>query len=168
MGCCYSHHKSAKHPSRKKKTSVPQTPANKGEVGLVGAPCWHQFRTVVFTTEHRETLQEKMECQPAGENGASCGNILRTISDPGHPSKREREEREATRAEYRSVCVACVRGRGIAMKHQTSAVGRSDEGRLHTFVKDNCLSVTRQSARDHSAGHQRDQDDSEQHVHGYT
>ena len=63
----------------------------------------------------------------------------RTISTPGQLSKKEREEHEATHAQYRSWCIACVRGRGIAMKlHRNIGAGR-DEGKLHTFVMDCCF-----------------------------
>ena len=60
-------------------------------------------------------------------------------SDPGQPSKRAREEHEATHAQYRRWCVAFVRGRRIAMQHHRTTDAGSDDGRLHTFVMDYCL-----------------------------
>ena len=76
-----------------------------------------------------------MECD--AEDPAEQDADSKTISDPGQPSKREREEHEATHAQCRSWCIACVRGRGVALKHfrNTSA----DEERLHTFVMDYCF-----------------------------
>ena len=64
---------------------------------------------------------------------------VKAISNPGQPSKKEREEHEATHAQYRSWCSAYVRGRGIAMKHHRSAGAESDEIKLHTFVMDYCF-----------------------------
>ena len=58
---------------------------------------------------------------------------------PAKPSKKEREEHEETHAQYQSWCIACVRGRGIAMKHLRSTGAWSDEGKLHTFVMDYCF-----------------------------
>ena len=40
---------------------------------------------------------------------------MKAISVPEQPSKREREEHEATHAQCSSWCVACVRGRGVAI-----------------------------------------------------
>ena len=96
-------------------------------------------------------MGEDMECD-AEDQAEQDADRVRTISDPGQPSKREREELEATHAQYRSWCIACVRGRGVAMKHfrNTSA----DEERLHTFVMGLLLSVARKPARNHSASYQ--------------
>ena len=57
-----------------------------------------------------------MECD-AEDQAEQDADRVRTISDPGQPSKREREEHEATHAQYRSWCIARVRGRGVAMRH---------------------------------------------------
>ena len=40
-------------------------------------------------------------------------------------------------AQYRSWCAACVRGRGVAMKHFRGASAQDE--RMHTFVMDCCL-----------------------------
>ena len=61
-------------------------------------------------------MGEEMECE-AEDQAEQDADRVRTISDPGQPSKRERQEHEATHAQYRSWCIACVRGRGVAMKH---------------------------------------------------
>ena len=59
--------------------------------------------------------------------------------DPGQPSKKEREEHEATHAQHRSWCIACVRGRDIAMKHHRRTGAGRDERKLHTLVMDYCF-----------------------------
>ena len=61
-----------------------------------------------------------------------------TISDPGQPSKKG-EEHEATHVQNRSWCIACVRGRGIAMKHHRSTGAGRDKGKLNTFLMDYCF-----------------------------
>ena len=61
-------------------------------------------------------LGEEMESE-AEDQAEQDADKVRTISDPGQPSKREREEHEATHAQYRSCCIAYVRCRGVAMKH---------------------------------------------------
>ena len=81
-----------------------------------------------------EALEEEMECELENETVQDAERV-RTISNPGQPSKREREEHEATHAQYRSWCTARVRGRGVVMKHDSV----SDEGKLHTFVMDYCF-----------------------------
>ena len=100
-----------------------------------------------------EALGEEMECELEDET-VQDAERLRTISNLGHPSKKEREEHEATHARYRSWYIACLRERGIAMKHHRST--HIDDGLL--------LSITRQSARNNSAGHQGDQDQGNQYV----
>ena len=55
-------------------------------------------------------MGEEMECD-AEDQAEQDADRVRTISDPGQPSKREREEHEATHAQYRSWCIACVRGK---------------------------------------------------------
>ena len=85
-----------------------------------------------------EALEEEMECELEDETVQDAQRV-RTISNPRQPSKKEREEHEATHAQYRTWCIACVRGRGIAMKHHRSTGARSDEGKLHTFVMDHCF-----------------------------
>ena len=77
---------------------------------------------------------EEMECEAEDQAEQDADKVR--ISDPGQPSKREREEREATHAQYRSWCIACVRGRRVAMKHFRNTF--ADEERLHTFVMDYC------------------------------
>ena len=66
-----------------------------------------------------EELEEEMECELEHETVQDAERV-RTISNPGQPSQKECEEHEATHAQYRSRCIACVRGRGIAMKHHRS------------------------------------------------
>ena len=61
-------------------------------------------------------LGAEMECE-AEIQAEQDAERVRTISDPEQPSRREREEHDATHAQHRSWCIACVRGRGIAMKH---------------------------------------------------
>ena len=85
-----------------------------------------------------ETLEEEMECELEDETVQDADRV-RTISNPGQPSRKEREEHDATHAQYRSWCIACVRGRGIAMKHHRSTAAGSDEGKLHTFAIDFCF-----------------------------
>ena len=63
-----------------------------------------------------EALEEEMDCDLEDETVHDAERV-RTISNPGQPSKKKREEHEATHARYRSWCIACVRGRGIAVKH---------------------------------------------------
>ena len=57
-----------------------------------------------------EALEEEMECVLEDETVQDPGRA-RTISNPGQPSKEELEEHEATHAQYRSWCIARVRGR---------------------------------------------------------
>ena len=76
-----------------------------------------------------ETLEEEMECELEDET-VQDPERLRNISNPGQPSKKKREEHEATHAQYRSWCITCVRGRGGS---------GSDKGKLHTFVMDCCF-----------------------------
>ena len=85
-----------------------------------------------------EALKEDMECEPEGETVQDAVRV-RTISDQGQPSKREREKHEATRAQCRGWCNAYVRGRGIAMRHHRSTCAESVEGKFHTFVMDYCF-----------------------------
>ena len=85
-----------------------------------------------------DALEGGMECELEDETVQEPERV-RTISNPGQPSKKEREEHEATHAQYRSRCIACVRGRGIAMKCNRSTGAGSDEGRLHTFVMVCCF-----------------------------
>ena len=54
-----------------------------------------------------EALEDEMECELEDETVEDAERV-RTVSDPGQPSRREREEHEATRAQYRSWCIACV------------------------------------------------------------
>ena len=84
-------------------------------------------------------LGEEMECE-LEHQAEQDADRLRSISDSGQPSRRERKEHEATDAQCRSWCIARVRGRGFAMKHLRNVVERSDEKRLHTFVLDYCSS----------------------------
>ena len=86
----------------------------------------------MFILDMWRALGEEMECE-AEDQSEQDADKVRTISDPGQPSKREREEHEATHAQYRSWCIACVRGRGVAMKHFRNTF--ADEERLHTFVR---------------------------------
>ena len=58
----------------------------------------------------REALEEEMECELQDETVQDPERV-RTISNPGQPSKKEREEYEATHTQYRSWCIACVRER---------------------------------------------------------
>ena len=76
-----------------------------------------------------EALEEEMECELENETVQDPDRV-RTISNPGQPSKKEREEHEATHAQYRSWCITCVRRRGIAMRHHRSTGAESEEGRL--------------------------------------
>ena len=69
-------------------------------------------------------LGEEMECE-AEDQAEQDADKVRTISDPEQPSKREREEHEATHAQYRSV----------KLFRNTYA----DEERLRTFVMDCCF-----------------------------
>ena len=80
------------------------------------------------------SLDEVME-----DDAVQDAERVRTISDPGQPCKTESEEHEATHAQQRSWCIACVRGRGIATKHHRSTGAGSDGSRLHTFVMDYCF-----------------------------
>ena len=80
-----------------------------------------------------EALEEEIECEREDETLLDA-EIVRTTSDPGLPSKKEREEHEATHAQHRSWCIACVRGRDIAMKHHRRTDVGSGEGKLHTLV----------------------------------
>ena len=103
------------------------------------------FRGIMSHDEHiltlnvdGESLEEEMECEQEDET-VQDAEAVRTVSNPGQPSKKEREEHEATHAQYRSWCVACVRCRGIAMKHHSSIGAGSDEGKLHTFVMFCCF-----------------------------
>ena len=95
-----------------------------------------------------EAPEEEMKCELEDEP-YRIQKRVRTISDPGQHSKKEREEHEATHAQYRSWCTACVRGRGTAMKHHRSIGAGSAKGKMHTFVNQ-----------------QRNQDQGDQHVHG--
>ena len=47
-----------------------------------------------------------MECEDEAQESESA----KTVSDLRQPSRREREEHEATHAQYRSWRIACVRG----------------------------------------------------------
>ena len=95
-----------------------------------------------------EALEEEMECEPWEETARS--RKVRTISDLGQPSKKEREEHEATHEQFRSWCIVCVRGRGIATKHHRSIGAESDEGTLHSFVMDYCWCSSRSHQSVHS------------------
>ena len=64
-----------------------------------------------------EAPEEEMECE-LEEETVQDPERVRTISNPGQPSKKEREEHEATHAQHRSWCISCGRGRGIAMTLQ--------------------------------------------------
>ena len=48
-----------------------------------------------------EALEEEMECELEDETERDAERV-RTISNPGQPSKKEREEHEATHTQYRS------------------------------------------------------------------
>ena len=64
-----------------------------------------------------------MQCELEDETVQNAERV-RTISDPGQPSKREREGHEATHAQYRRWCIACVRRHGIVMKnHRSTGAG---------------------------------------------
>ena len=54
------------------------------------------------------------------------------------------------------------------MKHERSIGAGSDEGTLHTFVMDYCFPSQGSQQRDHCADHQRNQDQGDQHVHGFS
>ena len=56
-----------------------------------------------------EALEEEMECK-LEDKTVQDPERGRTISNTGPPSKKKREEHEATHAHYRSWCIACVRG----------------------------------------------------------
>ena len=77
-----------------------------------------------------------MECELENQVEQDADRV-RLIPDPGEPNRREREAHEVTHVPCRSWCIACVRGRGVAMTHfrNTSA----DEERLHTFEMDYCF-----------------------------
>ena len=85
-----------------------------------------------------DALEGEMECELEDETVQEPERV-RTISIPGQPSKKEREKHEATHAQYRSWCIVCVRGRGIAMKYHRSTGAGSEEGRLHMFVMVYCF-----------------------------
>ena len=90
-----------------------------------------------------EALEKEMECELEDET-VQDAEIVRIFSDPGLPSKNEREEHEATHAQHRSWCTACVRGRGIANKHHRSTGAGRDEKVRH--IRDGLLlPITRQS-----------------------
>ena len=94
----------------------------------------------IFTLDvDGEAPEEEMECELEEETVQDPGGV-RTISNPGQASKKEREEHEATHAKHRSWCISCGRGRGIAMTHHRSTGAGGDEGKLHTFVMDYCFS----------------------------
>ena len=79
---------------------------------------------------------EEMECDDEEQAPQESENA-KTSSDPGQPSKREREEHVATHVQYGSWCVAYVRGGGVAMKHFRSASAHDE--RMHTLVVDYCF-----------------------------
>ena len=54
-----------------------------------------------------EALEEEMECEHEDDTVQDAERV-RTISDPRQPSKKEREEHEATHAQDRCWCIACV------------------------------------------------------------
>ena len=57
-----------------------------------------------------------MECDNE-EQAEQESEKLKAISDPGQPSKREREDHEAAaHAQYRSWCVACVREEEVSQR----------------------------------------------------
>ena len=68
-----------------------------------------------------EALEEEMGCEREDETVQDAERVS-TISNPALPSKKEREKHEATHPQYRSWCIACVRGRGITMKHHWALV----------------------------------------------
>ena len=107
-----------------------------------------------------EALEEEMECELEDETVQDTERV-RSISNPGQPSKKEREEHEATHAQYRSwgrgVCMCETWNRDEAPQEHTGA--GSDEGSLHTFV----MVCFPSQGRDH----QRIQDQGDQHVHGF-
>ena len=112
-----------------------------------------------------EAPEEEMECE-LEDDTVQDPERVRTISNPGQPSKKEREEHEATHAKHRSWCISCGRGRGIAMTHHRSTGARGDEGKV-AHIRDGLLfPITRQSARNHNVGHQGNQDQGDQYVHG--
>ena len=91
---------------------------------------------IIVCNGDQEMRGEEMECDDE-EQAPQESEKVKTSCDPGQHSKREREEHEATRVHYRSWCVACVRGRGVAMKHLRSASAHDE--RMHTLVMDYCF-----------------------------
>ena len=77
-------------------------------------------------------MGQEMECD-AEDQAEQNADRVRTVSDAGQPSKKKaRRTRSDARAIQKLVHCACVRGRGVAMKHfrNTSA---------HKFVMDYCF-----------------------------
>ena len=63
-------------------------------------------RELLASHEDEDEGEKEMEC----EDTAQETERAKTVSDLGQPSRREREEHEATHAQYRSWRIACARG----------------------------------------------------------
>ena len=89
-------------------------------------------------------LAEDDECEDVGEKP-------KVLRDPGLPSKRQREEHDATHIPYRSWCSHCVRGSGRdAQSRQIKGeINQTDVPRLHLdycfFTEDSKLEDSRTS-----------------------
>ena len=77
-----------------------------------------------------------MECELENQAEQDADRV-RLIPDPGKPIRREREAHEVTYVPCRSWCIACVRGRGVALTHFRNTT--ADEERLHTFEMYYCF-----------------------------
>ena len=77
-----------------------------------------------------------MECELENQADQDADRV-RLIPDPGQPNRREREAHEVTHVPCRSWCIACVRGRGVALTHFRNTT--AGEERLHTFEMYYCF-----------------------------
>ena len=83
--------------------------------------------------EDDDVRGEEMECDN-DEQVEKESEKVKYISDPDRSARENERSSEETHAQYRSSCVGCVSGRGVAMKHFRGACAHDET--MHTFVRD--------------------------------